>query len=700
MQNMLKMEGGAIPAGSFTVSSSGVSSFSSSSSSFSSSSSSSGFSSSASGSSSSGAASSSSSAMGLGSMSLEQTMKVQGTAQQLLGKIKASDNYTSLEVVGSLRELSTSLTQCSTLGGRVQLVNSLTAQGWAGVLMKVLSGLDAEGLEFVGGSTLRLVLHASQLSADFREALGRAGGVQILLGNLSAVKDSIDDETAFAQLLISRLAIMSLWHVATERQNRALLRTEEARASLGALLALKNAHMRVGATLTACLALSENTADEHAVKSGHLASTVSWLRAALNTVLLEYEGHSLLEILTTLAHLARLNACATPLLEAGAVPLAVQVLRRGREEERRAATTLVWHLAFHPGLRNAMRNDEELARELSVLLRGGSPWLAGAARGIGLLLLTEKSPRYVLSREGTQPGGAGPGALWVAESGQEVRLGKAWTEWETFPHVFPVYAAREGGVVISHDGVHVATATALRDKLQTRGVRVWMNTEPLSPHSLDQTLAAIEAAGVVFVTATNAYQDNPRCRTEYSFARMFGKAVVPLQVELGSPVDGWLSALRDWKLLDGAPTPSLVDGEGHPMTAPTTGAGFVINSPANIQASLAAIEHAVDRYRTVYVQNARAASDWAPFNPVGVPYGALAQGPWGPAPSLAELGVSGPYNVGPYSGEPHAGGPYAGGPVAYAGGRMWSRKCDCRWVPLEGGASSWWGKQPEGCQCH
>eukprot|EP00051_Salpingoeca_urceolata_P029183 m.489174 g.489174 ORF g.489174 m.489174 type:complete len:563 (+) comp26461_c0_seq1:107-1795(+) len=106
----------------------------------------------------------------------------------------------------------------------------------------------------------------------------------------------------------------------------------------------------------------------------------------------------------------------------------------------------------------------------------------------------------------------------------------------------------KGHVMLSYQWDHQPLMVYIKDNLQSRGYKVWMDIEQMKASTLEAMAKAIEDAAVVIVCMTPRYKQSESCRTEGEYAFAMRKKVIPLMAEQGYRPDGWLGALLGTKL--------------------------------------------------------------------------------------------------------------------------------------------------------
>ncbi|XP_072182323.1 uncharacterized protein [Diadema setosum] len=108
---------------------------------------------------------------------------------------------------------------------------------------------------------------------------------------------------------------------------------------------------------------------------------------------------------------------------------------------------------------------------------------------------------------------------------------------------------REGGrhVMISYQWASQSILLKVKDFLQKRGYRVWMDIDCMKGDILDAMAKAVQQSAVVLVGMTRKYKESQNCRTEATYAYTLNKDIIPLKLQDGFSPDDWLGALCGMK---------------------------------------------------------------------------------------------------------------------------------------------------------
>ncbi|XP_077985115.1 uncharacterized protein LOC144439756 [Glandiceps talaboti] len=229
------------------------------------------------------------------------------------------------------------------------------------------------------------------------------------------------------------------------------------------------------------------------------------------------EGFSVEELAQGLSSLANHDKNKKIIVEAGALPLLVQLMKEGDEKEIFCATRAVWTLGFDDDNKGKIKQEPGAVERLEQLKSHDSQRIQQAANG----------------------------ALWVIQGDQRFH--------EKKEHSFSDKGSREGGEDISEEcSDHVMISyqwdvqklmLKLKQQLEKNGYRVWMDLDQMGGSTLQAMADAVENAAVVLVCVSQKYKDSPNCRVEGEYAFQQRKKIVPLMVEENYRPTGWLGAI-------------------------------------------------------------------------------------------------------------------------------------------------------------
>ncbi|XP_077993817.1 uncharacterized protein LOC144447616 [Glandiceps talaboti] len=217
------------------------------------------------------------------------------------------------------------------------------------------------------------------------------------------------------------------------------------------------------------------------------------------------------ELAQGLSSLANHDKNKKIIVEAGALPLLVQLMKEGDEKEIFCAARAVWTLGFDDDNKGKIKQEPGAVERLAQLQSHDSQRIQQAVNG----------------------------ALWVIQGDNYV------------------HGSHEGGedaseecrdhVMISYQWDVQKLMLKLKQQLEKNGYRVWMDLDQMGGSTLQAMADAVENAAVVLVCVSQKYKDSPNCRVEGEYAFQQRKKVVPLMVEENYRPTGWLGAILGTK---------------------------------------------------------------------------------------------------------------------------------------------------------
>ena len=232
------------------------------------------------------------------------------------------------------------------------------------------------------------------------------------------------------------------------------------------------------------------------------------------------DGYSAKELAEGLSHLAINDNNKKILGQNGAIRALTAILQTSNDDEERASGARgLWMLAFDDTNKEVIRQQEGALDTLRALHHSANPEVQKAAAG----------------------------ALWEIE-GKKARNNAEKTKETTGNHVMISYQWDAQEVLVE-----------VKNKLQARGYRVWMDLEQMGGSTLEAMAKAVENAAVVLVCVSQRYKESPNCRSEAEYAYQLRKDIIPLMMQRNYQADGWLGMLVGTKLWIGFQGKQVVD---------------------------------------------------------------------------------------------------------------------------------------------
>ncbi|XP_070537112.1 uncharacterized protein [Ptychodera flava] len=233
------------------------------------------------------------------------------------------------------------------------------------------------------------------------------------------------------------------------------------------------------------------------------------------------QGFNVEELAQGLSSLANHDKNKKIIVDAGALPLLVQLMNEGDEKEIYCATEAVWTLAFNDENKEKITNEPNAIETLEKLRSHDNQQIQQAAHGA----------LWVIHK--------GNGQLEKQLSGNEERsshLGDGSSIVQNTDHVMISYQWDVQKLMIK-----------VKKQLEQNGFNVWMDLDQMGGSTLQAMADAVENAAVVLVCLSQKYKDSPNCRVEAEYAFQQRKEVIPLMVEENYKATGWLGAILGTK---------------------------------------------------------------------------------------------------------------------------------------------------------
>lgn len=220
-------------------------------------------------------------------------------------------------------------------------------------------------------------------------------------------------------------------------------------------------------------------------------------------------GFSIHELINGLAKLAKNDDNKTTLMNKGAFDILKRLLKNGNQAEQIAVVNAIWELSFAKKNKVLFKGDKEVWKKLKELRNSDNKELSKAAQG----------------------------AYFVINEGKDQEQAKKKTERTE-------QDARDAGhIMLSYNWGNQKILLQIRDRLQEKGLTVWMDVDKMEGSILEAMARAVEDAKIVLVCYSEKYKDSQNCRTEAEYAYSQKKEIVPLLMQTGYRATGWLGAM-------------------------------------------------------------------------------------------------------------------------------------------------------------
>ncbi|XP_019613750.1 PREDICTED: uncharacterized protein LOC109461788 [Branchiostoma belcheri] len=401
----------------------------------------------------------------------------------------------------------------------------LTKLGAAGVFTDYLKFLKSTGNIF-SDETVWECYYAirnccwsfSDASFNFAKRLGKAGLFPMLIEELKEYKKSFESNEA--QNWLVRCSLGILHNCAKVLENRILLRQLGLTDYLLPWVSTSDEELKTVTVMTLAYIVGEEDNDLIMADDSVIGFIMTVFKEAVDSELMRSQGFSAMEMAMGISQLAQNDDNKVLIVEKGALPLLVQLMETGDEEEQEQGAKAVWQLAFHDDNKDKIRTEPRLMHQLKRLKDSKNPEIAKAANG----------------------------ALWVLDKQAREEKAKELTEKSEESSLEDYQEGSGPHVMISYQWDHQKTLVKVKDRLQSYGYRVWMDLEQMGGSTLQAMAEAVENSAVVLICMSQKYKESPNCRTEAEYTFQLRKQIVPLMMEGKYKPDGWLGAILGAKL--------------------------------------------------------------------------------------------------------------------------------------------------------
>ncbi|XP_070551315.1 uncharacterized protein [Ptychodera flava] len=106
----------------------------------------------------------------------------------------------------------------------------------------------------------------------------------------------------------------------------------------------------------------------------------------------------------------------------------------------------------------------------------------------------------------------------------------------------------EEHIMISYNWKHQEEAKLIKEALEERGYRVWMDLQNMKGDINKAMAEGVDKSLAVLLCVTKAYKDSHSCNKEASYADSRRKNIIPLKLESDVEFDGWIGLVVGSKL--------------------------------------------------------------------------------------------------------------------------------------------------------
>ncbi|XP_078572363.1 uncharacterized protein LOC144859530 [Branchiostoma floridae x Branchiostoma japonicum] len=358
----------------------------------------------------------------------------------------------------------------------------------------------------------------SDASFNFAKRLGKAGLFPMLIEDLKQYKKTFQTNQAHNWLVRCSLGI--LHNCAKVMENRAILRPLGLIDQLLPWINTSDEELKTVTVMTLAYIVGEEDNDLIMADDSVISFIMTVFEEAVDSELMRSQGFSAMEMAMGISQLAQNDDNKVMIVKKGALPLLVQLMETGDEEEQEQGANAVWQLAFHDDNKDKIRAEPRLMYQLKRLKDSKNPETAKAANG----------------------------ALWVLDKQAREEKAKELSEKSEESSREDLQGGSGPHIMISYQWDHQKTLVKVKDRLQSYGYRVWMDLEQMGGSTLQAMAEAVENSVVVLICMSQKYKESPNCRTEAEYTFQLRKQIVPLMMEGKYKPDGWLGAILGAKL--------------------------------------------------------------------------------------------------------------------------------------------------------
>ena len=352
-------------------------------------------------------------------------------------------------------------------------------------------------------NTLAAIHNFADFHQGFCSACAAAGVISMCFENAEQIDAENpnweDDHPNLVQIIQSSIGI--LHNISRRLRDRELFANRV--ETLLDFANKKDRQIAALSLLTLAYLVDENTNHLISADKNLLRFIITLLDEAWQSEDRHSNGFSTKELAEGLSHLAINDDNKKILGQIGVIPVLISVIKTSKEDEEKAnATRALWMLAFDDNNKEKIGQEEGAMDILYQLQDSENPEVQKAAAGT-LWELEGKIARQSSGR--------------IASTRNHVMISYQWDSQEVLVEV--------------------------KNGLQERGYRVWMDLEQMGGSTLETMAKAVENSSVVLICLSERYKESPNCRSEAEYTYKLGKDIIPLMMQSNYKPDGWLGML-------------------------------------------------------------------------------------------------------------------------------------------------------------
>ncbi|XP_076082164.1 uncharacterized protein LOC143052889 isoform X2 [Mytilus galloprovincialis] len=434
--------------------------------------------------------------------------------KEIVMALKALEDYDRGEGMKLVKSIGD--TYWSHKGVRHKIGHVLKEQDFAEIAMKMLTSLNKkgifknDGIWFPTYYTLNTLWNYSDASLELAKSVAQHGGVKYFTVNCKH-KPYIDNMSSKNVFYVVKSSMSILHNIARNSNVQHYFKENATSDVMIQFLQSKEEHemLKIMAMLTLAHIVEEEENDKLIDDTGAVEGIVSYIKLALNNERGRYKGFTPIELMDGLGKLAVNDKNKSKIVDAGALPLLLRMLKQDNIEEQAVASKALWTLSFDKDVAQKIRDFEDLMPTLEKL--SGSQ-----DKNV------EKNCK---------------GALFVLKGENDVKNRPKSSSKRSKRHIFISYAWNEKEMVYK-----------LKDRLKQEGLEVWIDVERMGGSTLSAMAEAVENASVVLICMSEKYKLSPNCRLEAEYTFQCRKDYIPLMLQKQYRPDGWLGAILGAKL--------------------------------------------------------------------------------------------------------------------------------------------------------
>nr|XP_022304912.1 uncharacterized protein LOC111111976 isoform X2 [Crassostrea virginica] len=266
--------------------------------------------------------------------------------------------------------------------------------------------------------------------------------------------------------------------------------------------------LKVMSLLTLAHIVEEEDNDKLIDETGAIECCVKYVQKALTSQKRRHLGFTPHELMDGMSKLAVNDKNKKKIVDAGALPIFLDMLKGDHVEEQAITARALWTLSFDKDVCQQIIEFPEMMERLEALRSSGDKEVTKNVNGALFVLKGEND---------------------VSKRPKSAKKNKG--------HVFISYSWNEKEIVMK-----------LRERLKKEGVEVWIDVERMGGSTLSAMAEAVENAAVVLICMSEKYKQSPNCRLEAEYTFQMRKEYIPLMVQTRYRPDGWLGMILGAKL--------------------------------------------------------------------------------------------------------------------------------------------------------